>query len=72
MEELPNLNDIVEQVKLGRLIDAAPDLLEAAAEALAVLNKFGDWEDGIFYLNGVAFPEIQEPIKMLTRAILKT
>jgi len=43
---------------LGKVADAARSLTET-------INKNGDWDDGCFYYNGIAAPEIQHHLRDL-------
>jgi len=55
----------------ARLIAAACDLDKNARDLLAVLQRFGDWDDGCFYYNGRSAPELQSPMQALADAIAK-
>lgn len=44
---------------------------QAARELLAVLERFGDWDDGCFYYNGRSAPEFETPMQDLADALEK-
>jgi len=64
---------------LGECIAQKNELRELNAELLALayrfmghMDSFGDWEDGCFYYNGTAAPELQGPIEAGRALIAKS
>jgi hypothetical protein len=45
------------------------DIEHAARELLAVLQRFGDWEDGCLYYKGVSASELEGPMQQLANAL---
>jgi hypothetical protein len=55
----------------SRLIASAPELHKSTNELMAVLHRFGEWDDGCFYYAGKAATELQRPMRSVCDAIAK-
>jgi hypothetical protein len=55
----------------ARLIAAAPELLQSLYSFLAVMHKYGNWDDGCFYYMGTSASELQDSIISARSAIVK-
>ena len=53
------------------IYQAEEHLLDAAEKTVEMLNKFGNWDDGCFYYNRTAAPELHAPFMALKVAIAK-
>lgn len=53
------------------LVTAAPTMLAALRSLIACIGKNCNWEDGCFYFNERACPELEKPLKDAQEALRK-